>query len=83
MIQVYHETARMTWYQKPRDEVVKSSRTADVKDPLGKQDDAVRDESQDEDIDSKNKFGVRLESNEEEEAQEASSTDSNDFDIIV
>lgn len=71
------------WFEKPREEVGECSRDAEAKDPQGKQDEAVRDESQDEGMNNRNKFGVWLESNEEKDAQEASSVDSNDFDIIV
>ncbi|GKE54823.1 ARID DNA-binding domain-containing protein [Tanacetum coccineum] len=84
MTQVYYETAKMPWHKKPKDEVVESSWTASVKDPQGKdQEDAEIEESQNADMDSKTRFGVRLESNEEEEAEEASSTDGNDFEVIA
>ncbi|GKA16007.1 hypothetical protein Tco_0695754, partial [Tanacetum coccineum] len=36
-----------------------------------------------EDMNNKSKFGVSLEGNSEEEAEEGSTTDSNDFEVIV
>nr|GFA08345.1 hypothetical protein [Tanacetum cinerariifolium] len=75
MVQTYYETAEKTWYEvKPKKEVVKGSGTASVKDPQGKSKvDAGMKETLDEEM-NKTQFGVRLESNDEEEAEEASST---------
>ncbi|GKB59400.1 ARID DNA-binding domain-containing protein [Tanacetum coccineum] len=73
MVQTYYETAEKTWYEvKPEKEVVKGSGTASVKDPQGKSKvDAGMKETLDEEM-NKTQFGVRLESNDEEEAEEAS-----------
>ena len=61
-VQVYYETAKMPWYEKPEKEVVgNSSGTANVKDPQGKQkDDAGSEESLDEDMNKITEFGFRL-----------------------
>nr|GEV89232.1 ARID DNA-binding domain-containing protein [Tanacetum cinerariifolium] len=68
-------TLEKTWYEvKPEKEVVKGSGTASVKDPQGKSKvHAGMKETLDEEM-NKTQFGVRLESNDEEEAEEASST---------
>ena len=79
-IQVHHDTARVPWFEKPREEVGESSRTAEKKDPQGRQDEAVRDGSQEEGM---NRFGVRMDGNEEQDVQKTSSEENNDFDIIV
>nr|GEX35261.1 ARID DNA-binding domain-containing protein [Tanacetum cinerariifolium] len=65
-------TLEKTWYEvKPEKEVVKGSGTASVKDPQGKSKvDAGIKETLDEEM-NKTQFGVRLESNDEEEAEEA------------
>ncbi|GJT24168.1 ARID DNA-binding domain-containing protein [Tanacetum coccineum] len=86
MVQVYYETAKMPWYEKkPKEDVVESSSgNARVKDPQGKEkDDAGIGEALEEDMNKKTQFGVRLEGNLEEEAEEGSTTDSNDFEVIV
>ncbi|GKE77207.1 hypothetical protein Tco_1543327 [Tanacetum coccineum] len=82
MVQVYYKTAKMPWYEKkPKEDVVESSSgNARVKDPQGKEkDDAGIEEALEEDMNKKTQFGVRLEGNMEEEAEEGSTTDSNDF----
>ncbi|GKD04631.1 ARID DNA-binding domain-containing protein [Tanacetum coccineum] len=86
MVQVYYETAKMPWYEKkPKEDVVESSSgNARVKDPQGKEkDDAGIEEALEEDMNKKTQFGVRLEGNMEEEAEEGSTTDSNDFVVII
>ncbi|GKC12298.1 protein kinase, ATP binding site-containing protein [Tanacetum coccineum] len=85
MVQVYYETAKMPWYEKkPKEDVVESSSgNARVKDPQGsKRADAGIGEALEEDMNKKTQFGVRLEGNLEEEAEEGSITDSNDFEVI-
>ncbi|GJY52557.1 hypothetical protein Tco_0443404 [Tanacetum coccineum] len=74
--------AKMPWYEKmPKEDVVESSSgNARVKDPQGKEkDDAGKEDALEEDMNKETKFGVRLESNLEKEAEEGSITDSNDF----
>ncbi|GJT81029.1 hypothetical protein Tco_1055371 [Tanacetum coccineum] len=68
----------------PKEDVVESSSgNARVKDPQGKEkDDAGIEEALEEDMNKKTQFGVRLEGNMEEEAEE-STTDSNDFVVII
>ncbi|GJW52221.1 ARID DNA-binding domain-containing protein [Tanacetum coccineum] len=68
----------------PKEDVVESSSgNARVKDPQGKEkDDAGIGEALEEDMNKKTQFGVRLEGNLEEEAEERSTTDSNDFEVI-
>ncbi|GKG31539.1 ARID DNA-binding domain-containing protein, partial [Tanacetum coccineum] len=86
MVQVYYETAKMPWYEKkPKEDVVHSSNgNARVKDPQGEEnDDAGIEEALDEDMNKKTQIEVRLEGNMEEEAEEGSTTDSNDFVVIV
>ncbi|GJW17719.1 ARID DNA-binding domain-containing protein [Tanacetum coccineum] len=86
MVQVYYETAKMPWYEKmPKEDVVESSSgNARVKDPQGKEkDDAGKEDALEEDMNKETKFGVRLESNLEKEAEEGSITHSNDFEVIV
>nr|GFA92397.1 bulb-type lectin domain-containing protein [Tanacetum cinerariifolium] len=86
MVQVYYETAEKPWYErKPKNDVVESSSgNAMVKDPQGKnKDKAGKEEALEEDMNMKTPFGVRLEGNMEEEAEQGSITDSNDFEVIV
>nr|GEU95757.1 bulb-type lectin domain-containing protein [Tanacetum cinerariifolium] len=86
MVQAYYETTKMPWYEKkPKEDVVESSSgNAIVKDPQCKEkDDAGIEEALEEDMNKKTQFGVRLEGNVEEEAEEGSTTDSNDFIVIV
>nr|GEX44668.1 ARID DNA-binding domain-containing protein [Tanacetum cinerariifolium] len=78
--------AKMPWYEKkPKEDVVESSSgNARVKDPQGKEkDDAGIKEALEEDMNKKTQFGVMLEGNLEEGAEEGSMTDSNDFEVIV
>ncbi|GJZ87576.1 ARID DNA-binding domain-containing protein, partial [Tanacetum coccineum] len=73
---------KMPWYEKkPKEDVVESrSGNARIKDPQGKEkDDAGIKEALEEDMNKKTQFGVRLEGNIEEEAEEGSTTDINDF----
>nr|GEX40916.1 ARID DNA-binding domain-containing protein [Tanacetum cinerariifolium] len=73
---------KIPWYEKkPKEDVVESSSgNARVKDPQGKEkDDARIEEALEEDMNKKTQFGVRLEGNVEEEAEEGSTTNSNDF----
>ncbi|GKE54574.1 ARID DNA-binding domain-containing protein [Tanacetum coccineum] len=86
MVQVYYETAKMSWYEKkPKEDVVESSSdNARVKDPQGKEkDDAGKEKALEEDMNMKTQFGVRLVGNMEKEAEEESITDNNDFEVIV
>nr|GEX17209.1 ARID DNA-binding domain-containing protein [Tanacetum cinerariifolium] len=86
MVQVYYETAEKPWYErKPKNDVVESSSgIAKVKNPQGKNKDKARkEEALEEDMNMKTQFGVRLEGNMEEEAEQGSITDSNDFEVIV
>nr|GEY58120.1 ARID DNA-binding domain-containing protein [Tanacetum cinerariifolium] len=86
MVQVYYETAKMPWYEKKskEDVVESSSGNAIVKDPQGKEkDDAGIEEALEEDMNKKTQFGVKLEGNVEKEAEEGSTTDSNDFIVNV
>ncbi|GKC56062.1 ARID DNA-binding domain-containing protein [Tanacetum coccineum] len=84
MVQVYYETAKKPWYErKPKEDVVESSSgDARIKDPQGKDKDEAG-KALEEDMNNKSKFGVSLEGNSEEEAEEGSTTDSNDFEVIV
>nr|GEU80203.1 ARID DNA-binding domain-containing protein [Tanacetum cinerariifolium] len=86
MVQVYYETAKMPWYEKkPKEDVVESSSGyVRVKDPQGKEkDDAGIEEALEEYMNKKTQFGVRLEGNLKEGAEEGSITNSNDFEVIV
>ncbi|GJT81030.1 hypothetical protein Tco_1055372 [Tanacetum coccineum] len=86
MVQVYYETAKIPWYiKKPKEDVVESSSgNARVKYPQGKEkDDAGIEEALEKDMNKKTQFRVRLEGNMEEEAEEGSTTDSNDFVVII
>nr|GEV42268.1 bulb-type lectin domain-containing protein [Tanacetum cinerariifolium] len=79
-------STKMPWYEKkPKEDVAESSSGNDrVKDLQGKEkDDAGMEEALEEDMNKKTQFGVRLEGNVEEEAEEGSTTDSNDFIVIV
>ncbi|GJS11227.1 ARID DNA-binding domain-containing protein [Tanacetum coccineum] len=86
MVQVYYETAKMSWYEKkPKEDVVESSSdNARVKDPQGKEkDDAGKEKALEEDMNMTTQFGVRLVGNIEKEAEKGSITDNNDFEVIV
>ncbi|GJY71109.1 ARID DNA-binding domain-containing protein [Tanacetum coccineum] len=86
MVQVYYETAERPWYEKkPGNEVGESSSVpTKVEDPQGKdKDKAGIEEALEEGMIIKTQFGVRLEGNMEEEAEQGSITDSNDFEVIV
>ncbi|GJZ94438.1 ARID DNA-binding domain-containing protein [Tanacetum coccineum] len=86
MVQVYYETAERPWYdRKPGKEVGESSRAgANGEDPQGKdKGKAGIEEAQENGLIIKTQFGVKLESNIEEDAEQGSITDSNDFEIIV
>ncbi|GKD78431.1 ARID DNA-binding domain-containing protein [Tanacetum coccineum] len=86
MVQVYYETTERPWYdRKPGKEVGESSRAgANGEDPQGKdKGKAGIEEAQENGLIIKTQFGVKLESNIEEDAEQGSITDSNDFEIIV
>ncbi|GKC89896.1 ARID DNA-binding domain-containing protein [Tanacetum coccineum] len=89
MVQVYYETAERPWYdRKPGKEVGKSSSIpTKVEDPQGKDKDKAgieeAHEALEEGMNFETQFGVRLEGNREEDAEQGSITDSNDFEVIV
>ncbi|GJX64335.1 ARID DNA-binding domain-containing protein [Tanacetum coccineum] len=89
MVQVYYETAERPWYdRKPGKEVGKSSSIpTKVEDPQGKDKDKAgieeAQEALEEGMNLETQFGVRLEGNREEDAEQGSIIDSNDFKVIV
>ncbi|GJY26022.1 ARID DNA-binding domain-containing protein [Tanacetum coccineum] len=89
MVQVYYETAERPWYErKPGNEVGKSSSIpTKVEDPQGKDKDKAgieeAQEALEEGMNFETQFGVRLEGNREEDAEQGSITDSNDFEVII
>ena len=80
LVMVYHDTAQVPWIEKSQKEMGESSWTAEQRNPQGLDGRTVRDGHAEQEM---NRLGVRNEGNEEQDAQEASSQDSNDFDIIV
>ncbi|GJS95347.1 ARID DNA-binding domain-containing protein [Tanacetum coccineum] len=89
LVQVYCETAERPWYdcRMPEKEMGESSRIGAKEDPQGmdkgKAGILETQGALEEGMNQETQFGVKLESNMEEDAEEESMTGSNDFEIIV
>ncbi|GJX35260.1 ARID DNA-binding domain-containing protein [Tanacetum coccineum] len=89
LVQVYYEIAERPWYdcRMPEKEMGESSRIGAKEDPQGmdkgKAGILETQRALEEGMNQETQFGVKLESNMEEDAEEESMTGSNDFEIII